>query len=74
MRAWAWRAVAAFTVAVATGCATTSRESPAVVLRAADGPLWLYAEEIDRYRCERGLLMCTDAVGRRSRRFCRCVE
>jgi len=74
MRAWARRAVAVFTVAVATGCATSPRESPAVVLRAADGPLWLYTEEIDRYQCERGLLVCTDAIGRRSRRFCRCEE
>jgi hypothetical protein len=74
MRAWARRAVAAFTVGVATGCATPSRESTAVVLRAADGPLWLYTKEIDRYRCERGFLVCMDAIGRRSRRFCRCEE
>jgi len=74
MRAWARCAVAAFTVAVATGCVTPSREAPAVVLRAADGPLWLYTEEIDRFQCEQGLLVCTDAIGRRSTRFCRCEE
>ena len=74
MRAWARRAIAAFTVAVATGCATSSRDSPAVMLRAADGPLWLYTEEIGRYQCERGLLVCTDPIGRRSKRLCRCEE
>ena len=74
MRAWARRAVAVFTVAVATGCATSSRESTAVLLRPADGPLWLYTEEIDRFQCERGLLVCTDAIGRRSKRFCRCED
>jgi hypothetical protein len=74
MRPWARRAVVAFIVVVATGCATTSHESPTVVLRAADGPLWLYTEEIGRFRCEQGLLVCTDAIGRRSRRFCSCTE
>ena len=74
MRAWARRSVAVFTVAVATGCATPPRAPPAVVLRAVDGPLWLHTEEIDRFQCEHGLLVCTDAVGRRSRRFCRCEE
>ena len=74
MRAWGRRAVAALIVAVATSCATPSHESNAVVLRAADGTVWLYTEEIGRFRCERGLLVCTDAIGRRSRRFCSCTE
>jgi hypothetical protein len=74
MRAWARRAVAAFAVVVATGCVTPSRDSPPVVLRAVDGPIWLYTEQIDRYQCERGVLVCTDAVGRRSPRLCRCEE
>ena len=74
MRAWARRAVAVFTVAVAAGCATPSRDSSVVVLRAADGVLWLRTEEIGRYVCESGLLVCTDAVGRRSSRLCRCEE
>ena len=74
MRAWARRAVAAFAVALATSCATPSRESPAVVLRASDGTVWLYTEQIGRFQCERGILICADAIGRRSPRLCRCTE
>jgi len=60
--------------AIATGCATPRTSPPDVVLCAADGPVWLQTEEIGRFRCERGLLTCDDAVGRLSQRRCRCLE
>jgi len=74
MRAWTRRAVAVLSVALMTGCASNSHRAQAVVLRAADGPLWLYAEEIPRFRCERGTLVCSDSLGRRSQRLCRCAD
>ena len=60
--------------AIATGCATPRLESPGIVLRAADGAVWIRTEEIGRYRCERGLLACEDPGGRLSQRRCRCLE
>lgn len=60
--------------AITTGCATEPTEPPSVVLRAADGAVWIYTEEIDRFRCETGLLTCVDAGGRLSQRRCRCLE
>jgi hypothetical protein len=75
MRAWIRRAVAAFSIGLMTGCASNySYTTPAVLLRAADGPLWLYAEDVPRFRCERGALVCSDSLGRRSQRLCRCEE
>jgi hypothetical protein len=74
MRAWTLRAVAALFVAIMTGCASNSYTTRTTVLRAADGHLWLYAEEIPSFRCERGMLVCSDSLGRRSQRLCRCVE
>lgn len=56
-----------------TSCATPSGD-PGIVLRVTDGPLWLRTEEIARYRCAIGLLVCQDAVGRRSARLCRCQQ
>jgi hypothetical protein len=60
--------------AIATGCATQPTDAASVVLRAVDGAVWLYTEEIDRFRCETGLLTCDDAGGRLSQRRCRCLE
>ncbi len=60
--------------AMATGCATQPTESESVVLRAADGAVWIYTEEIDRFRCDTGVLTCDDTVGRLSQRRCRCLE
>ena len=60
--------------AITTGCATQATDPASVVLRAADGPVWLYTEEIDRFRCDTGVLTCDDTVGRLSQRRCRCLE
>jgi hypothetical protein len=60
--------------AIAAGCSTQLTAPPSVVLRAADGPVWIRTEEIGRFRCARGLLTCDDAVGRLSQRRCRCLE
>jgi hypothetical protein len=60
--------------AIATGCSTQLSAPPSVVLRAVDGPVWIRTEEIGRFRCEHGLLVCDDAVGRLSQRRCRCLE
>ena len=60
--------------AMATGCATEPTAPPSIVLRVADGAVWIYAEEIDRFRCERGRLMCDAGDGRVSERRCRCLE
>ena len=60
--------------ATAGGCATQPSAPLDIVLRAADGPLWIRTEEIGRFRCDRGLLTCDDAVGRLSQRRCRCLE
>jgi hypothetical protein len=59
--------------AFAAGCAMPTAPS-GVVLRPADGPVWLRTEEIDRFRCDRGLLVCSDGGGRVSQRLCSCVE
>jgi hypothetical protein len=60
--------------AIATGCSTQLTAPSSVVLRAADGPVWIRSDEIGRFRCEQGLLTCDDAVGRLSQRRCRCLE
>jgi hypothetical protein len=60
--------------AIATGCATEPTAPPSIVLRVADGPVWLRTEEIGRFRCEQGLLTCDDGGGRLSLRRCRCLE
>jgi hypothetical protein len=60
-------------VASATGCATQSIAPPRVVLRVVDGPVWLFAEEIERFRCEQGSLICDSADGRVAQRRCRCL-
>ena len=60
--------------AIATGCATEPTAPPSIVLRLADGPVWIHTEEIDRFQCERGRLICDAGVGRLSERRCRCLE
>jgi hypothetical protein len=72
MRAGICRAVLLIAV-LGAGCATPSAVPP-IVLRVADGPVWIYPDEIVRFQCERGPLMCDAAVGRVSQRRCRCVE
>ena len=62
------------TAAIATGCATQLTAPPSIVLRVADGSVWIHTEEIGRFRCEIGLLTCDGAVGRLSQRRCRCLE
>jgi hypothetical protein len=57
-----------------TGCATPPTAPADVVLRIADGAVWLTTEEIGRFRCERGLLVCDSADGRVSLRRCRCLQ
>lgn len=59
---------------VVTGCATPPTVPPSVVLRAADGPVWIYTDEVARFRCERGPLICDSGDGRLSLRRCRCIE
>jgi len=66
--------IVSLAAAFATGCTTPSYDSPPVVLRAADGALWLEPDEIDRFQCELGVLVCTAGTGRTSRRLCRCEE
>lgn len=60
--------------AMAAGCATPPAALPSLLLRVADGWVWIETEEIGRFRCEKGLLTCNDAGGRLSRRRCRCLE
>jgi hypothetical protein len=60
--------------AIAPGCVTPLTVPPSIILRVADGPVWLRTEEIGGFRCEHGLLVCDDAVGRLSQRRCRCLE
>jgi len=59
--------------ASAAGCVTTPTGPPGVVLRVADGTVWIRTEEIGRFRCEDGFLTCDDAGGRLSQRRCRCL-
>ena len=74
MRAGTRRAICMLIAATAAGCATERTAPRTTVLRVADGPVFIYADEIERFRCERGLLTCDDAVGRLSQRLCRCFE
>lgn len=60
--------------AIVTGCATPPTVPPPLVLRAADGPVRIYTDEIARFRCERGPLICDGGDGRLSLRRCRCIE
>jgi hypothetical protein len=60
--------------ATAVGCATPPTAWPSLVLRVADGWVWVDSEQMDRFQCDRGLLTCDDAGGRLSRRRCRCLE
>jgi hypothetical protein len=67
------RRAALLPVILATACASTP-QNPLIMLRVADGPLWLTTDEVGRYVCQTGLLVCQDAVGRTSERLCRCVQ
>lgn len=64
--------VALLTAVGAAGCSTLPTEQGQIMLRAADGAIWLRPDDIHRYLCEDGLLVCTDGNGRLSSRLCRC--
>jgi len=74
MRAGTRRALSVLIASIASGCAMPPTVPPGVVLRVADGTVWIYAEDIGRFRREIGLLTCDAAVGRTSQRRCRCLE
>ena len=38
-----------------------------------DGARWIEPQEMERYWCAEGLLVCTDGGGRMTTRLCRCV-
>jgi hypothetical protein len=44
-----------------------------ILIGARDGR-WLRARDVDRYRCNVGVLICEAGVGRRSTRYCECAE
>ena len=68
------RAFAVLMAAIATGCANPPTAPSELVLRAADGWVWLTSEQIRRYRCDHGILACEHAIGRMSPRRCRCPQ
>ena len=67
----AWRAI--LIAAIVAGCAAPRTSPPVIVLRAEDGPVWIDPDDIDRFRCARGLLTCSDAMVRVSQRRCQCT-
>ncbi len=74
MRAGTQRVTFLLIAATTTGCATPPTGPPGIVLRVADGTVWIRTEEIGRFQCEKGLLTCDDAGGRLSQRRCRCLQ
>jgi hypothetical protein len=56
------------------GCAAESAAVPAVEIGAADRLRWLRPNDVERYHCEIGTLVCEAGTGRTSARFCRCVD
>jgi hypothetical protein len=74
MRVPIHRVVSTLLAASVVGCATPSTAPPTVVIRIADGSVWIDTDEIGRFRCDKGLLTCDDALGRLSQRRCRCLE
>ena len=73
MLALSWRAIVLVGAAFAAGCTMPRSQSPTVVLRDGDGSIWIRTEEISRFTCENGVLLCDDAMGRLTRRRCRCT-
>jgi hypothetical protein len=57
---------------IVTGCYTTVPVRTDVELRVEDGPIWVEPDDIPRYRCVDGILVCTDSGGRVTKRWCRC--
>lgn len=59
---------------IVAGCAAPrTAPPPTVVLRPEDGPVWIDPDDIGRFRCARGLLVCSDAMVRVSQRRCQCM-
>jgi hypothetical protein len=72
-------AVTAVTAATATVPAPQAiREvnvrSEQFILIDADDRRWFRADDLDRYQCSIGVLICEAGVGRRSPRYCKCAE
>lgn len=40
----------------------------------ADDRRWFRADDLDRYRCSVGVLICETGMGRTSPRYCKCAE
>jgi hypothetical protein len=61
-------------VLAAAGCAAGASSPPVLELRVADGPRWVAPGDVQRYRCEQGLFVCTSGIGRLTPRLCQCVR
>lgn len=64
--------LAAVSVAACTGLPTMTPRL--ITLGLQDGARWIEADDLDRYQCEEGPLVCTAASGRLTARLCRCVD
>jgi hypothetical protein len=63
----------ALLAALATsGCSAGASTRPEIVLSTHDGSRWVRPDDVDRYVCTDGLLVCQDSFGRTSARLCRC--
>lgn len=61
-------------VIIVSGCYMAVPTRVDIELTMQDGAVWVEPEQMPRYGCLDGLLVCTDGVGRLTRRLCRCVE
>jgi hypothetical protein len=58
---------------VIAGCVGSSG-AQRISLRLSDPPIWLSGDDIERYVCTQGLLLCESEGNRLSKRRCRCLE
>jgi hypothetical protein len=65
--------LAAASVGGCTGIGTTV-QPPLITLGIEDGARWIEPDELRRYQCAQGSLVCTSAIGRLTTRLCRCVD
>jgi len=62
-------------IAGLAGCAgLETTELPRLRLTIRDGARWMEPQEVERYWCAEGLLVCTGGAGRMTSRLCRCVD
>ena len=67
--------LAALAVAGISGCTGMGTTvAPVIMLSVEEGARWIGFSDLERYRCARGVLVCSSEAGRLTARLCRCLD